>query len=175
MGSIYRVSKMDKKVADTKYFLALTEKQDFDLNRKLWLFAETSCIIFSYIQIYSAVFYSATLYSEILYWLIDRYHILPLYSSGPWHVVLAPTQRGEVSGGPAQFHPLPWRLDSGRQGPVWAGLQLPWQELPPHPADGGLPLPYTTILLQHYIHAPSTRYNYITTALHPCSLYLIQL
>ena len=58
---------MDKKVADTKYFLALTEKQDFDLNRKLWLFAETSCIIFSYIQTYSAVFYSATLYSEILY------------------------------------------------------------------------------------------------------------
>ena len=55
---------------------------------------------------------------------------------GPRHALLAQTQHREVSGRPAQLHPVPGRVDGGGQGAVRTSLQLPREELPPHPADG---------------------------------------
>lgn len=60
----------------------------------------------------------------------------PFALSGSWHVVMAQTRCGALAGRPGQLHAIPRRVDRGGQGAVRAGLQLPREELPPHPADG---------------------------------------
>lgn len=61
-------------------------------------------------------------------------------SSGSGDALLAQTQHWEISGRPAELHSVSWWVDGGGQSPVWTGLQLPREELPPHPANGKLPL-----------------------------------
>lgn len=56
--------------------------------------------------------------------------------AGAGHALLAQTQHREVSGRPTELHAVPRRVDGGGQGSVRTGLQFPWEELPPHPADG---------------------------------------
>lgn len=62
--------------------------------------------------------------------------------SGIGDAVLAQTQHREVSGRPAELHPVSRRVDGGGQSAVWAGLQFPRQELPPYPANGNATLSF---------------------------------
>lgn len=58
------------------------------------------------------------------------------FPSGFGDVAMAQTRRGALAGRPGQLHAVPRRVDGRGQSSVWAGLQLPRQEFPPHPADG---------------------------------------
>lgn len=79
-------------------------------------------------------------------WSVTHTHNLLTGPACVWRVgsgnaLLAQTQHWEVSGRPAKLHSLPWRVDGGGPSSVWTGVQLPREELSPHPADGTFPVP----------------------------------
>ena len=90
----------------------------------------------------------------LLWWFAETFRCINcvfIVCSGARHALLAQTQRRKVSGGSAQLHPVSWRVDGGGPSSVWTGLQFPWEELPPHPADGTSPfIPSKPVRTKHH-------------------------